>query len=80
MVPLDLRRAVTGESPAAATAAERLAAFGHPYHVRICGADYGERIAAAGFAVRRVDSAALSGHRRRYHRINRTSLFDCRRA
>jgi SAM-dependent methyltransferase len=80
MVPLDLRQAVTGESPAAVTAAERLAAFGHPYHVRICGADYGERIAAAGFTVSRVDSAALSGHRRRYHRINRTSLFDCRRA
>ncbi len=80
MVPLDLRRAVTGESPAAVTAAQRLAAFGHPYHVRICGADYGERIAAAGFAVSRVDSSALSGHRRRYHRINRTSLFDCHRA
>ena len=33
-----------------------------------------------GLAVSRVDSSALSGHRRRYHRINRTSLFDCRRA
>jgi SAM-dependent methyltransferase len=79
VVPLDLRRTVTCEDPAAATAGQRLAAFGHPYHVRICGADYGERIAAAGFAVTRVDSAALSGHRRRYWRLNKTSLFDCRR-
>ena len=80
VVPLDLRRPATHEDPGAASAAQRLAAFGHPYHVRICGADYGERIAGAGFAVRRVDStAALSPHRRRYHRINKTSLFDCRR-
>jgi SAM-dependent methyltransferase len=78
VVPLDLRRP-TVEDGAARTAAQRLAAFGHPYHVRICGADYGERIAAAGFTVRRVDAAALSGHRRRYFRLNRASLFDCRR-
>ena len=80
VVPLDLRRPATHEDPGAASAAQRLAAYGHPYHVRICGADYGERIADAGFAVRRVDSAAaLSPHRRRYYRINKTSLFDCRR-
>jgi SAM-dependent methyltransferase len=79
-VPLDLRRPATHEDPGAASAAQRLAVYGHPYHVRICGADYGERIADAGFAVRRVDSAAaLSPHRRRYYRINKTSLFDCRR-
>lgn len=77
MVPLDLRRN-TVEDDSAATAAQRLAAFGHPYHVRICGRDYGNRMAAAGFDVRRIDSAALSAHRRRYHRINKTSLFDCR--
>lgn len=77
MVPLDLRRD-TVEDDSAATAAQRLAAFGHPYHVRICGRDYGDRMAAAGFDVRRIDSAALSPHRRRYHRINKTSLFDCR--
>jgi len=78
-VPLDLRRPITCEDPRAATAEQRLAAFGHPYHVRICGADYGDRIAAAGFAVARADSAGLSGHRRRYHRINKASLFDARR-
>ncbi len=79
LVPLDPRRTATYEDPAAETAGERLAAFGHPYHVRICGADYGARIAEAGFAVTRVDSAALSGHRRRYWRLNKASLFDCRR-
>jgi SAM-dependent methyltransferase len=79
LVPLDLRRTVTYEERAAVTAGQRLAAFGHPYHVRICGADYGERIAEAGFAVTRVDSAALSSHRRRYWRLNKASLFDCRR-
>lgn len=79
LVPLDLRRTVTYEEPAAVSAGQRLAAFGHPYHVRICGADYGKRIAAAGFAVTRVDSAALSGHRRRYWRLNKASLFDCQR-
>lgn len=77
MVPLDLSRD-TVEDGTATTAAQRRAAFGHPYHVRICGRDYGCRIAAAGFSVRRVDSATLSAHRRRYHRINKTSLFDCR--
>ena len=77
MVPLDLDRD-TVEDETATTAARRLAAFGHPYHVRICGRDYGDRIAGAGFSVRRVDSAALSAHRRRYHRINKTSLFECR--
>lgn len=77
MVPLDLSRD-TVEDDTATTAARRHAAFGHPYHVRICGRDYGDRIAAAGFSVHRVDSATLSPHRRRYHRINKTSLFDCR--
>jgi len=79
VVPLDLRHP-TREDPGATTAAARLAAFGHPYHVRICGADYGQRIAAAGFAVRRIDAGALSGHCRRYFRLNKASLFDCRRA
>ena len=80
VVPLDLTRPSTYENSDAKSAGQRLALFGHPYHVRICGADYAGRIAGAGFAVRRIDSAAdLSPHRRRYHRINKTSLFDCRR-
>jgi len=77
MVPLDLSRP-TVEDETAVTAGQRLAAFGHPYHVRICGSDYGDRMEMAGFAVRRVDSATIPAHRRRYHRLNKTSLFDCR--
>ena len=64
LVPMDRRRTTTFEDPSVETAAGRLAAFGHPYHVRICGADYGERIAAAGFDVRR------------YYRLNKCSIFD----
>jgi len=39
MVPIEMKRAVTYEDPSIDTAAGRDAAFGHPYHVRICGAD-----------------------------------------
>jgi SAM-dependent methyltransferase len=78
VVPLDPGRP-TFEDGTARTAAARLATFGHPYHVRICGADYGARIAAAGFTVRQVDAAALPAHRRRFFRLNKASLFDCRR-
>ena len=79
MVPLDQGRAQTYEDASAATPGARAAAFGHPYHVRICGRDYPERIVAGGFAVTTVSSSALSPHRRRRQRINRTTLFDCLR-
>ncbi|UCH74102.1 MAG: class I SAM-dependent methyltransferase [Rhodospirillales bacterium] len=79
MVPLDLTRAATFEDPTIDTAAGRNAAFGHPYHVRICGADYGDRLRSAGFAVRQVRSNMLSAHYRRIWRINRTLVFDCRK-
>ena len=61
------------------SAADRNAAFGHPYHVRICGADYPGRIASAGFEVSVVSSTAMSSHRRRFWRISKTVLFDCLR-
>lgn len=77
MVPIDLKRPVTYEDAAIDTAAARNAGFGHPYHVRICGADYPDRLADAGFAVRTVSSRALSPHRRRLWRINKTPLYDC---
>jgi SAM-dependent methyltransferase len=47
--PSDL--AVTFEDPSADTPAERQRLFGQFDHVRICGADYGERMAEAGFEV-----------------------------
>ena len=79
MVPIDMRRGETYEDPSITTAAGRNAAFGHPYHVRICGADYPGRLAEAGFSVHPAYSTALSGHHRRHWRISKTVLFDCRR-
>lgn len=77
MVPIDMERAKTFEDTSIDTAAGRNAAFGHPYHVRICGADYPDRLRDAGFLVNAVKSEMLSRHRRRFWRINRTVLFDC---
>ena len=52
--PSDL--AVTREDPSVVTArGERERLFGQYDHVRLCGADYGERIAEAGFEVTRED-------------------------
>lgn len=79
MVPQDLKRAVTDEDASLRTPAERARRFGHPYHVRICGADYGERLREAGFNVVEANSAALSPHQRRHYRLNRCILYDCRK-
>lgn len=79
MVPIDLGRAQTYEDATINTAAARNAAFGHPYHVRICGADYPDRLRDPGLEVVTRSSAALSPHRRRLWRINKTVLFDCRK-
>jgi SAM-dependent methyltransferase len=79
MVPIDMKRPETFEDPAIDTAAGRNAAFGHPYHVRICGADYPDRLGEAGFRVDPVSSESLSRHRRRLWRINKTVMFDCRK-
>ena len=79
LVPLDLKRPHTFEDPSLRTPSERLAAFGHPYHRRICGADYGGRVEAAGFTVDAVPSTRLPAHHRRLYGINRNSLFECRR-
>lgn len=79
MVPIDLGRAETYEDPSIDTAAGREIAFGHPYHVRICGADYPDRLRRTGFEVTPAYSTALSPHKRRFWRINKTVLFDCRK-
>ena len=79
MVPIDMKRSRTFEDPSIDTAAGRSEAFGHPYHVRICGADYADRLRAAGFFADPVHSDILSRHRRRLWRINKTVLFDCRK-
>lgn len=47
--------AETFEDESATTAADRERVFGQYDHVRICGADYGARLEAAGFAVETAD-------------------------
>ncbi len=55
MVPLDLGRDETYEDPAISTEAERELAFWQRDHVRLYGLDFGERLAAAGYAVQRIE-------------------------
>ena len=79
MVPIEMDRPQTYEDASIDTAAGRDEAFGHPYHVRICGADYPERLRHAGFEVDLIFSGSMTPHRRRFWRINKTVLFDCRK-
>lgn len=78
LVPMDRNRPQTFEDPSITSADGRMEAFGHPYHVRICGRDYGDRIANSGFDVTAISSRDMSAHSRRFYRINRLTLFDCR--
>ncbi|MDP6722925.1 MAG: methyltransferase domain-containing protein [Pirellulaceae bacterium] len=77
LVPVDPRRNCTYEDASITAPSERLTAFGHPYHVRICGIDYANRISDAGFHVKEIFSTSLMPHRRRLQRINKTVLYDC---
>jgi SAM-dependent methyltransferase len=79
MVPFD-PDAPTREEGAAAGPAARMAAYGHPFHRRIYGADLPDRLRAAGLEPETVDSRrALPARLRRLHRVNRNHLFACRR-
>lgn len=77
LVPMDRKRPQTYENSLIISTDGRMKAFGHPYHVRICGRDYGDRIAGRGFDVTAVSSRDMSAHSRRFYRINRLTLFDC---
>ena len=79
MVPIEMDRPKTYEDGSIDSAAGRNEAFGHPYHVRICGADYPDRLRRAGFTVDLVYSRSMTPHMRRFWRINKTLLFDCRK-
>jgi SAM-dependent methyltransferase len=52
-VPLDPKRATTYEDFSITSPQEREKAFGQFDHVRVYGQDYGDRLAAAGFNVKR---------------------------
>ena len=80
MVPFDPKMPETDEDPAHDTPAKRMAAYGHPFHYRIYGADLPDRLAAAGLSASRIDSRRmLTPHQRRFHRVNRNYLFACRK-
>ncbi len=77
MVPIDRDRQSTYEDSEITAPSERHKAFGHPYHVRVCGWDYADRIREMGMAVFEAHSTNIPEHRRRINRINRTVLYDC---
>ncbi len=77
LVPTDFQLKTTYEDDSITTPSKRLIAFGHPYHVRICGTDYSNRLHEAGFNVDKVYSSSLTPHRRRILRINKNILYDC---
>lgn len=79
MVPFDPARP-TFEDPAIDTPAGRMAAYGHPYHYRIYGADLPDRLRGVGFDVRTISTKRLfPGHQRRRYRLNNNSLILCRK-
>ena len=77
MVPIDRDRQSTYEDSEITAPSERHKAFGHPYHVRVCGWDYADRIREMGMAVFEAHSTDIPEYRRRINRINRTVLYDC---
>jgi SAM-dependent methyltransferase len=60
-VPLSMKRDVTDEDPGLETDAERERRFGQYDHVRLYGADYFDRLEAAGFSVEVFDPLASWG-------------------
>ena len=51
LVPVQTAKATTVDDPRRSSPQARKAAFGQSDHVRVCGRDYGDRIAASGFTV-----------------------------
>lgn len=76
MVPVDRKLKQTYEDSSITDPIERHKAFGHPYHVRVCGMDYPDRMRRGGFDVTVYDSKRMSPMTRHIERINKTLLFD----
>ena len=72
---------VTFEDPTVVSEADRLKVFGQADHVRLCGNDYLERIAEAGFDVRRVDAVEIFRQPRMksHGGLGSDCLFFCRK-
>lgn len=82
MVPLDLSRAQTYEDPSITAPEERLRAFWQHDHVRLYGADVGDRLRDAGFDVERIQpDREFGAELMRRHRINESDeIWLCRPA
>ena len=80
-VPVGLRLAATIEDPQLRDPAEQERRFGQRDHVRIYGADYADRLRAAGFGVETVAIQMLQGNDapRRYGLDPNERLFIARR-
>lgn len=80
-VPISAKRQITDEDPSITSPRERERRFGQPDHVRIYGADYPDRLAAAGFLVQVFDPVANWGAAvLDEQRLNpREMLYACRK-
>ena len=77
MVPYDPDNP-TYSNPVVTTPAERMVAYGHPYHYRIYGYDLVDRLAEVGLATRVWPASELfSTAQRRRYRLNSNYLLAC---
>jgi SAM-dependent methyltransferase len=76
--PIGQGRATTFEDPAVSTPAQRLDAYGQENHIRLYGADYLDRVRAAGFDATAIDYlAALSRTTIERHALRRAGdIFE----
>jgi SAM-dependent methyltransferase len=72
MVPLDVDREQTYEDPSIIAPEARERAFLQHDHVRLYSVDFGDRLAAAGFAVERIEPAREFGPQT----VNRCGLLE----
>ncbi len=79
MVPQDMSLKKTDEDEAVTNPKDRYERFGHPYHVRTCGSDYADRFTGVGFEVTKIESKCLSRQRRRLYRLNKCTIYSCKK-
>ena len=80
-VPWDVKQEKTIEDPTVTDPKERERLFGQYDHVRKYGADYADRLTAAGFSVERVEASALCTpeEKERFRLPSDEPLFVCRK-
>ncbi len=77
--PVDYDRATTYEDPTIVSEEGRHAAFGQTDHVRVYGADFDDRLRAAGFQVAAIDYGKQLGEQavQRYGLQGGDIIYDC---